>query len=96
MIHALFAAVGILAWMTSHLGSSQCTATANHQLRSGALSEFTNLNLTGAPSDFDLLGRVYEFFLGEFSAMQGKAGQGRARQGASSTDHAASSPRWWR
>lgn len=39
MMHALFAAVGILAWMTSHLGSSQCTATADHQLRSGALSE---------------------------------------------------------
>ena len=40
----------------------------------GLIDHFTNLNLTGAPSDFDLLGRVYEFFLGEFSAMQGKAG----------------------
>ena len=40
----------------------------------GLIDHFTNLNLTGAPEDFDLLGRVYEFFLGEFSAMQGKAG----------------------
>ncbi len=40
----------------------------------GLIDHFTNLNLTGAPSDFDLLGRVYEFFLGEFSAMQGRAG----------------------
>ena len=55
----------------------------------GLIDHFTNLNLTGAPSDFDLLGRVYEFFLGEFSAMQGKAGVGRTR-------HAASSPRWSR
>jgi type I restriction enzyme M protein len=36
---------------------------------------FTNLNLSSAGNgDFDILGRVYEFFLGEFSAMQGKTG----------------------
>jgi type I restriction enzyme M protein len=35
---------------------------------------FTNLNLKGKQEDFDLLGRVYEFFLGEFSALQGKGG----------------------
>ena len=44
------------------------------QMLGGLIDHFTNLNLTGAPEDFDLLGRVYEFFLGEFSAMQGKAG----------------------
>ena len=38
----------------------------------GLIDHFTNLTLTGAPEDFDLLGRVYEFFLGEFSAMQGR------------------------
>lgn len=36
---------------------------------------FTNLNLSStANGDFDVLGRVYEFFLGEFSSMQGKTG----------------------
>lgn len=35
---------------------------------------FTNLNIRGKKEDFDLLGRVYEFFLGEFSALQGKGG----------------------
>lgn len=44
------------------------------QMLGGLIDHFTNLNLTGAPEDFDLLGRVYEFFLGEFSSMQGKAG----------------------
>jgi type I restriction enzyme M protein len=34
---------------------------------------FTNLNLAGT-AGFDLLGRVYEFFLGEFSTLQGKTG----------------------
>jgi type I restriction enzyme M protein len=40
----------------------------------GLIDHFTNLNLKGSPEDFDLLGRVYEFFLGKFSAMQGKTG----------------------
>ena len=44
------------------------------QMLGGLIDHFTNLNLTGAPEDFDLLGRVYEFFLGEFSAMQGRTG----------------------
>ncbi len=44
------------------------------QVIGGLIDHFTNLNLSGSPEDFDLLGRVYEFFLGEFSAMQGKAG----------------------
>jgi type I restriction enzyme M protein len=44
------------------------------QMLGGLIDHFTNLNLTGVADDFDLLGRVYEFFLGEFSAMQGKAG----------------------
>ncbi|MEX1117870.1 MAG: type I restriction-modification system subunit M N-terminal domain-containing protein [Terrimicrobiaceae bacterium] len=44
------------------------------QMLGGLIDHFTNLNLTGMSEDFDFLGRVYEFFLGEFSAMQGKAG----------------------
>lgn len=49
---------------------------AGQELRrsAGGSKHRLRLNLTGAPEDFDLLGRVYEFFLGEFSAMQGKAG----------------------
>jgi type I restriction enzyme M protein len=49
-------------------------ADFNAQMLGGLIDHFTNLNLSGTPDDFDLLGRVYEFFLGEFSAMQGKAG----------------------
>jgi len=44
------------------------------QMLGGLIDHFTNLNLAGMADDFDFLGRVYEFFLGEFSAMQGKAG----------------------
>ena len=47
------------------------------QMLGGLIDHFTNLNLTGMADDFDFLGRVYEFFLGEFSAMQGKAGGGQ-------------------
>jgi len=44
------------------------------QMLGGLIDHFTNLNLKGSSDDFDLLGRVYEFFLGEFSAMQGRTG----------------------
>ena len=49
-------------------------ADFSSQMLGGLIDHFTNLNLTGMAEDFDFLGRVYEFFLGEFSAMQGKAG----------------------
>lgn len=35
---------------------------------------FTNLPLTGGRGDFDLLGRVYEYFLGGFAGKEGKRG----------------------
>lgn len=35
---------------------------------------FTNLPLTGGKGDFDLLGRVYEYFLGGFAGKEGKRG----------------------
>ena len=38
MKRVLFTALGILAWMTSHLGSAQDTATSDQRLRSDALS----------------------------------------------------------
>lgn len=40
----------------------------------GLIDLFTNLNLSESKEGLDVLGRVYEFFLGEFSSMQGKAG----------------------
>lgn len=41
----------------------------------GLIDLFTNnLRLTGSRSDFDLLGRVYEYFLGKFAGAEGKAG----------------------
>jgi type I restriction enzyme M protein len=38
------------------------------------VDQFTNLPLTGERSDFDLLGRVYEYFLGGFAGKEGKRG----------------------
>ena len=35
---------------------------------------FTNLPLSGGKGDFDLLGRVYEYFLGGFAGKEGKRG----------------------
>lgn len=35
---------------------------------------FTNLPLTGGKGDFDVLGRVYEYFLGGFAGKEGKRG----------------------
>jgi type I restriction enzyme M protein len=46
----------------------------SHTMIGKLLDIFTNLNLVGKEEDFDLLGRVYEFFLGEFSSLQGKTG----------------------
>lgn len=40
----------------------------------GLIDQFTNLNLESGKDGLDVLGRVYEFFLGEFAAMQGKSG----------------------
>lgn len=72
-------AESFFAWIGECLRAQERAAAEvrrkNAQLawRDGARQgdHFTKLNLTGAPEDFDLLGRVYEFFLGEFSAMQG-------------------------
>jgi type I restriction enzyme M protein len=49
------------------------------QMLGGLIDHFTNLNLTGMADDFDFLGRVYEFFLGEFSAMQAKPAASNTR-----------------
>jgi cytochrome c peroxidase len=59
MKRVLFTALGILAWMTSHLGSAQDTATSDQPLRSDALSELGLLPLgSSIPSPEAELGRA--------------------------------------
>lgn len=41
---------------------------------SGLIELFTNLKLEGTKADFDLIGRVYEYFIGEFASSEGKRG----------------------
>ena len=45
------------------------------EMLAGLVNLFTNeLKLTGARGDFDILGRVYEYFLGKFAGAEGKSG----------------------
>ena len=45
------------------------------EMLAGLINLFTNeLRLTGARADFDILGRVYEYFLGKFAGAEGKSG----------------------
>lgn len=41
---------------------------------SGLIDLFTNLKLGGTGADFDLIGRIYEYFIGEFASNEGKRG----------------------
>ncbi|WP_424831262.1 N-6 DNA methylase [Ruegeria sp.] len=41
---------------------------------SGLVDLFTNFKLAGNDKDFDLIGRVYEYFIGEFASAEGKRG----------------------
>ena len=41
---------------------------------SGLMDLFTNFKLSGKDDDFDLIGRVYEYFIGEFASAEGKRG----------------------
>ena len=41
---------------------------------SGLMNLFTNFKLAGNDEDFDLIGRVYEYFIGEFASAEGKRG----------------------
>ena len=46
----------------------------DHGMLSGLIDLFTNFKLTGNDGDFDLIGRVYEYFIGEFASAEGKRG----------------------
>jgi type I restriction enzyme M protein len=41
---------------------------------SGLLDLFSNLKLDGTRADFDLIGRIYEYCIGEFASSEGKRG----------------------
>ncbi|MFW7267660.1 N-6 DNA methylase [Gluconacetobacter sp. Hr-1-5] len=40
----------------------------------GLIDLFSNLKLAGTPDDFDLIGRIYEYCIGEFAGNEGKRG----------------------
>jgi type I restriction enzyme M protein len=41
---------------------------------SGLITLFTNMPMEGSRADFDLIGRIYEYCIGEFAAAEGKRG----------------------
>lgn len=49
-------------------------ANLDRAIITGLIELFTNLQLTGTESDFDLIGRIYEYFIGEFASSEGKRG----------------------
>mgnify|MGYP003627951859 CR=1 FL=1 len=50
-------------------------AELSRDIVAGLIELFTNdLTLSGSASDFDLIGRVYEYFIGEFASNEGKRG----------------------
>ena len=50
-------------------------AELSRDIVAGLIELFTNdLTLSGSAQDFDLIGRVYEYFIGEFASNEGKRG----------------------
>ena len=50
-------------------------AELSREIVTGLIELFTNdLTIDGTPEDFDLIGRVYEYFIGEFASNEGKRG----------------------
>lgn len=49
-------------------------ANLDRAIVTGLIELFTNLELHGSRSDFDLIGRIYEYFIGEFASSEGKRG----------------------
>lgn len=41
---------------------------------SGLIDLFSNIKLEGTEADYDLIGRIYEYFIGEFASNEGKRG----------------------
>ncbi len=40
----------------------------------GLIDLFSNIEFKGTPKDFDLIGRIYEYFISEFASNEGKRG----------------------
>lgn len=49
-------------------------ANLDRSIVTGLIEMFTNLELHGTSADFDLIGRIYEYFIGEFASSEGKRG----------------------
>lgn len=49
-------------------------ANLDRAIVTGLIELFTNLELHGSRADFDLIGRIYEYFIGEFASSEGKRG----------------------
>ena len=49
-------------------------ANLDRSIVTGLIEMFTNLELHGTHADFDLIGRIYEYFIGEFASSEGKRG----------------------
>ncbi len=49
-------------------------ADLDRSIVTGLIEMFTNLQLHGTRSDFDLIGRIYEYFIAEFATSEGKRG----------------------
>lgn len=49
-------------------------ANLDRAIVTGLIEMFTNLELHGTSADFDLIGRIYEYFIGEFASSEGKRG----------------------
>ena len=48
--------------------------TIDRGMLTGLIDLFTNIKLEGGRTDFDLIGRVYEYFISEFAGAEGKRG----------------------
>ena len=49
-------------------------ASLDPSIVTGLIELFTNLKFHGTGADFDLIGRIYEYFIGELAANEGKRG----------------------
>ena len=49
-------------------------ADLDRSIVTGLIEMFTNLQLHGTRSDFDLIGRIYEYFINEFATAEGRRG----------------------
>lgn len=48
--------------------------SVDRSMLTGLIDLFTNLKLEGTKADFDLIGRIYEYCIGEFAGSEGKRG----------------------